>query len=117
MVGVVDVTESELAACTATLSKLSPSDLELAELAELYAAGKALFSSRVIKERFQSEDVVAFFKQQGEGCAKAVRTCSSTLRAALLQACGGCYLGAPTVSTEQYKRAFWRPVQAVQKCP
>ena len=60
------MTDAELAACTATLAKLSPVDLELHALAELYAAGKALFASRVIKERFKGEDVVAVFKQQGE---------------------------------------------------
>ena len=63
---VAGLTAAELAACTTTLAKLSPADIELPELSELYAVGKALFASRVIKERFQGEDVVAFFKQQGE---------------------------------------------------
>ena len=60
------VSAPALAACAATLAQLSPADLGRPELSELWAEGKRLFSSRVIKERFQAEDVVAFLKQQGE---------------------------------------------------
>jgi NAD(P)-dependent dehydrogenase (short-subunit alcohol dehydrogenase family) len=62
---IAPVSEGELAACVATLRRLHPSELGQPRLLELWEVGHALFSSRIIKQRFGSDDVVAFLKKQG----------------------------------------------------
>ena len=59
------VSDAELHACAETLRRLNATDLHSTRCLEVWEAGEALFSSRIIKQRFKGDDVVEFLKKQG----------------------------------------------------
>ena len=59
-----EVTTAELAEAASVLRRLSPSDLERADLSELRCAGMALFSRAIRKEAFGEKAVVEFLAEQ-----------------------------------------------------